>query len=125
LCAAPPAALRRGSRGPLALPDGTPPRDAGSMFGRHSAQEVPRQGGQERLRFSDPSVPSRACCCPGRPAVRVMMPPANGRRHPVDLWLCRHHYNASCAALALAGATVEELAMPEEQPEAARAIAAT
>jgi len=40
------------------------------------------------------------------------MPPAPGRIHPVDLWLCGHHYHASRAALLRAGARVEELTAP-------------
>jgi hypothetical protein len=40
------------------------------------------------------------------------MPPAPGRDHPVDLWLCGHHYRASSAALLLADATVEDLTIP-------------
>jgi len=95
------------------------------MFGKHSAYEIPSQDGREGCTVTDPSVPARACCCPGWPAVKVMMPPANGRPYPVDLWLCRHHYNASRAALALAGATAEELIVPPDRPEAEHAVATT
>jgi hypothetical protein len=38
--------------------------------------------------------------------VRVLIPAASGRRHSVDLLLCGHHYRASCAALAAAGAVI-------------------
>jgi hypothetical protein len=31
------------------------------------------------------------------------------RPHPVDLWLCGHHYRAAQAALAEAGAAVQTL----------------
>ena len=48
----------------------------------------------------------RACCCPARPVVTVVMPPASARRHPVDLLLCGHHYRVCRAALTAAGATV-------------------
>ncbi|HEY7261982.1 MAG TPA: hypothetical protein VH589_10915 [Trebonia sp.] len=72
----------------------------------------------EEPRFTDPSVPSRACCCPARPVVRVIMPPTAGRTHPVDLWLCGHHYRASVHALLAAGATVEDLTLTAEQAEA-------
>jgi hypothetical protein len=48
----------------------------------------------------------RACCCPARPVVTVVMPPAPGRPHPVDLLLCGHHFRASQAALTAAGAAV-------------------
>jgi hypothetical protein len=51
-------------------------------------------------------VPSdRACCCPARPAVTVIMPVGAGRRR-VDLLLCGHHYRVSRAALRAVGATV-------------------
>jgi hypothetical protein len=36
--------------------------------------------------------------------VRVVMPPAPARPHPVDLLLCGHHYRVSRDALAAAGA---------------------
>ena len=49
---------------------------------------------------------SRACCCPARPVVVAIMPPAPGRDHPTDLLLCAHHYRASWAALDRAGAAV-------------------
>jgi len=48
----------------------------------------------------------RACCCPARPVVRVLIPPVPARPHSVDLLLCGHHYQASCAALAAAGAVI-------------------
>ena len=37
------------------------------------------------------------------------MPATATRPHPVDLWLCGHHYRASQAALAEAGAAVQTL----------------
>jgi hypothetical protein len=51
-------------------------------------------------------VADRACCCPARPVVTVIMPAAPGRPHPVDLLLCGHHFRASRAALTAAGAAV-------------------
>jgi len=48
----------------------------------------------------------RACCCPARPVVRVLIPPASARPHSVDLLLCGHHYRTSCVALAAAGAVI-------------------
>jgi len=48
----------------------------------------------------------RTCCCPARPAVVAVMPPAPGRDHPTDLLLCAHHYRASHAALDQAGAAI-------------------
>jgi hypothetical protein len=44
--------------------------------------------------------------------VKVIMPAIPGRPRPVDLWLCGHHYRASRAALLLAGAQAEDLAVP-------------
>ena len=82
--------------------------------------EAPRP---EDLRFTDPSVPSRSCCCPARPTVKVIMPPTAGRTHPVDLWLCGHHYRASLAALLAARANVEDLTMTSEHPQADHAVA--
>jgi hypothetical protein len=51
------------------------------------------------------------------------MPPTAGRTHPVDLWLCGHHYRASLAALLAAGASVEDLAMTTDRPQAVHAAA--
>ena len=53
-----------------------------------------------------PGVGERACCCPARPLVRVMMPATATRAAPVDLLLCGHHYRASQASLHAAGASV-------------------
>ena len=53
---------------------------------------------------------ARACCCPSRPAVTVVLPPAPGRPRPVDLLLCGHHYRASHAALQAANATAYDKA---------------
>ena len=63
------------------------------------AEELPGPG--KPITLAD-----RACCCPARPVVRVILPPAPGRLDPVDLLLCGHHYRASQAALAAAGAEV-------------------
>ena len=52
------------------------------------------------------SKAGRACCCPAKPVVVAVMPAAPGRGHATDLLLCGHHYRASRAALAAAGATV-------------------
>ena len=46
----------------------------------------------------------RACCCPARPAVRVILPSTSQRDHAVDLLFCDHHYRQSRTALAAAGA---------------------
>ena len=51
-------------------------------------------------------VAARACCCPARPLVTVVMPPTASRPHPIDLLLCGHHFRVSHAALQAAGAAV-------------------
>jgi hypothetical protein len=53
-----------------------------------------------------PALGVRACCCPARPVVRVLIPPISARPHSVALLLCGHHYRASCVALAAAGAVI-------------------
>jgi hypothetical protein len=53
---------------------------------------------------------ARACCCPARPAVTVVMPPTAGRPHPVDLLLCGHHFRVGQASLQAAGAVVYDKA---------------
>ena len=90
------------------------------MFGRQQAHPVAVPG---QLSWTDPSVQARACCCPARPAVKVLIPLASGRTHPVDLWLCGHHYRASRAALSAADAVAEELYVPADRPQHDRAAA--
>jgi hypothetical protein len=75
-------------------------------------------------RFTDPSVPSRACCCPGRPVVKVIMPPTTDRAHSVDLWLCGHHYRESLAALLASKAIVEDLTITATDHQRAECPAA-
>ena len=53
-----------------------------------------------------PRLADRSCCCPARPVVRVLLPPASARPHTVDLLLCGHQYLTSRDALAAAGAAV-------------------
>lgn len=88
----------------------------------HVTAEAPPM---EDVRFIDPSVPSRSCCCPARPVVKVIMPPTADRPHPVDLWLCGHHYHVSARALLAAGADVEHLTIQLDgrQPDRAPAMA--
>jgi hypothetical protein len=57
----------------------------------------------------------RACCCPARPMVMVIIPPAAGRPHSTDLLLCGHHYRASAAALNAIGAAVLDF-RPQSRP---------
>ena len=77
----------------------------------------------EDPRFTDPSVPSRSCCCPAPPVVKVTMPATTDGAHPVDLWLCGHHYRASLAALLRAGANVEDLTTTTDGPPPGHAAA--
>ena len=51
----------------------------------------------------------RACCCPAKAMVRVLMPPTAARAHETELLLCGHHYRVSRQALATTGARVREL----------------
>jgi len=60
-------------------------------------------------RHTTAGLADRACCCPARAMVQVVMPPAPARPHRTELLLCGHHYRASRQALAAAGATVREL----------------
>ena len=55
-------------------------------------------------------VAARACCCPARPVVTVVMPPTASRPHRVDLLLCGHHFRVSQASLQAAGADVYDKA---------------
>ena len=48
----------------------------------------------------------RACCCPSRPMVRVLMPATQSRPYRVDLLLCGHHFRLYQWTLAAAGAMV-------------------
>jgi hypothetical protein len=60
-------------------------------------------------RHTTAGLADRACCCPARAMVQVVMPPTQARRHRTDLLLCGHHYRISRQALAAAGAAVREL----------------
>jgi hypothetical protein len=53
------------------------------------------------IRYTD-----RACCCPARPVVTVVIPAGRGHPHPADLLLCGHNYRVSLAALRVVGADV-------------------
>jgi hypothetical protein len=90
------------------------------MFSRHQAHDALAP---DRLTLMDPSAPTRACCCPARPVVKVIMPPTPGRPRPVDLWLCGHHYRASLVPLELAGATAEDSRPAPDEVHASRAAA--
>ncbi len=77
----------------------------------------------EEIKVTEPSVPMMSCCCPARPAVKVIMPPTADRAYPVDLWLCGHHYRASLGPLLAAGASVTDLTAPDGSPQAEHAAA--
>ena len=58
----------------------------------------------DQARWSNrPALGDRACCCPARPVVRILIPPTVARPRSVDLLLCGHHFRTSCAARAAAG----------------------
>ena len=71
---------------------------------------------------SGPAPGNLACCCPARAMVQVVMPPIPARPHDTDMLLCGHHYRASRAALAAAGAVVR--ALPDASGEVAAWIGA-
>ena len=60
-------------------------------------------------RDASADLADRACCCPAKAKVRVIMPPTAARPHETDLLLCGHHYRVSRQALAAAHARVQEL----------------
>ena len=83
------------------------PRRRAEKAGRAPGGQAAGTPPEDRAAWSGPhDLGDRACCCPARPVVRVLIPPAPVRRHSVDLLLCGHHYRASCAALAAAGAVI-------------------
>ncbi len=82
--------------------------------------EVTRAGGEAELRETLAAA-SRACCCPARPVVVAVLPPAEGRPHPTDLLLCGHHYRACADALQAAGAAVAD-SRPHPEPRHERAM---
>jgi hypothetical protein len=92
------------------LPAGAARSDADGMkgwFAHHRAAADLGRLDEELAGLGGPlTVADRACCCPARPVVRVIMPPGPGRPGPVDLLLCGHHYRVSRAALRAAGAIV-------------------
>ncbi len=72
----------------------------------HRTAAASGQLGAEPGRAAPLDVSARACCCPARPVVTVVMPPTASRAHPVDLLLCGHHFWVSQARLRAAGASV-------------------
>ena len=98
--------------GPAALPAVPRRRDPDPMKGWFAHRDFADRDAADLGKLDDllPSPPhvvaDRACCCPARPVVTVIMPAAPGRPHPVDLLLCGHHFRVSQAALTAAGAAV-------------------
>jgi hypothetical protein len=83
------------------------PRRRAGQVGRSAVGPAAGTPPDDRAAWSGPhDLGDRACCCPARPAVRVLIPPAPARPHSADLLLCGHHYRASGAALAAAGAVI-------------------
>lgn len=124
---------RPGDKGPTPLPPGIRYGDAGHMKSWFAQRDGPVPGSTDDElpgRGGRIAPSSRACCCPAPPVVTVIMPPTAGRRHPVDLLLCGHHYRASEVALHAAGATVYDsagvlvMSGPGGQPAAGEPAAA-
>jgi hypothetical protein len=83
------------------------PRRRAGKAGRPPAGQAAGTHPDDQAAWSGPhDLGDRACCCPARPVVRVLIPPAPARQHSVDLLLCGHHYQASGAALAAASAVI-------------------
>jgi hypothetical protein len=83
------------------------PRRRADKAGRSPDSQAAGMPPDDQAAWSRPhDLGDRACCCPARPVVRVLIPPASARPHSVDLLLCGHHYRAFHAALAAAGAVV-------------------
>jgi hypothetical protein len=83
-----------------------PHRRAGKA-GRSAVGQAAATAPDDQAARSGPlDLGNRACCCPARPVMRVLIPPAPARPHSSDLLLCGHHYRASRAALAAAGAVI-------------------
>jgi len=83
------------------------PRRRVGTAGRPPAGQAAGTAPDDRAAWSGPhDLGDRACCCPARPVVRVLIPPAPGRPHSADLLLCGHHWRASGAALAAVGAVI-------------------
>ena len=79
----------------------------------HRAAAASGQLMTEQERAAPLDVAARACCCPARPVVTVVMPPTASRLHPVELLLCGHHFRASQASLQAAGAAAyDKTGMP-------------
>jgi hypothetical protein len=85
------------------------PRRRANNAGRSPDDQAAGAPPDDRTDWSKPrALGVRACCCPARPVVRVLIPPSTARPHSVALLLCGHHYRTSCGALAAAGAVITD-----------------
>lgn len=69
----------------------------------------PARNTAEHGALGETALLTRACCCPSRPVVQVIMPPVPERPHETDLLLCEHHFRFSRQALDAVGASVRRL----------------
>jgi hypothetical protein len=90
-----------------------------SFLDRRTKPSSPRDGSRTALPNPRPTthvpargiaipVGTRACCCPAHAAVTAVIPadPGRSRYRHTDLLLCVHHFRASRATLATAGAVL-------------------
>jgi hypothetical protein len=121
--------LRAAGAGPdeqpgSAPPDGSPRPEAGSTrmrFPRRKTKAAGRAAYDQAAWSGPPRLADRRCCCPARPVVRALIPPASASPYPGDLLLCGHHYPASQAALTAAGAVAIDQTGPVLEPAPASA----
>lgn len=71
-----------------------------------SLESFPALEGRVRDWSAEMSAADRACCCPARPVVAVVLPLSEERPDPIELLLCGHHYRAAREGLAEIGALV-------------------
>jgi len=90
------------SRTSSAEPDGQSTRPAAAP------KTVPRPV-TYRIDWEAAKAAQHACCCPAKPWVVAIIPPAAGREHRTELLLCMHHFRVSRAALIAAGAVAFDL----------------
>jgi hypothetical protein len=78
---------------------------------RNTGSNASRLPLDDAIPARDPAavLADRACCCPAKPMVRVVLPPTPARLHEAELLMCGHHYFVSRRALASARAQVSEL----------------
>jgi len=107
---------------------------------RHSASfpqaDIEQPGARANLTINAPGPASqridwdelrragRSCCCPARPAVIAIMPPAQGRDHRTELLLCMHHFRRARATLRRDGAVVVDFDRRIIAPDAPAYLAA-